>query len=113
MELSDIQMYKIEVYLPVDAVEAVRKALQKSGAGVIGNYDNTFVTSEVTGHWRPLEGADPTIGKIGELETAAELKLETTCRRDKVAAAIKAIREAHPYEEPVIQVVPLLNQFFA
>lgn len=113
MDLNNISIFKIEVFLPVDSLEAIRKALLESGAGVVGNYDNTYVTYQVEGHWRPLSGANPTIGTVGKIESAPEIKLETTCRKENVADALIAIRKAHPYEEPVIQVIPLFNSYFS
>ena len=57
--------------------------------------------------WRPLEGTDPYLGRPGQLCRAEEIKIEVCCpaaRLDKTLAAVKA---AHPYEEPVINVLPL------
>ncbi len=112
MNINDFSEVKIEVYLPAEHLEALRLALVHVNAGVIGNYDNVFSTTEVTGHWRPLEGAHPFQGKPGEIEIAPEIKLEVNCHRKHVSAALQAIRTAHPYEEPLVRVIPILNQFF-
>ncbi|HSM24234.1 MAG TPA: hypothetical protein VK856_05170 [Anaerolineaceae bacterium] len=112
MNLHDITQVKIEVYLPVENLEEMRKALTESKAGIVGNYDNVFATTQVTGHWRPLTGANPYLGKTGVLETAPEIKLEINCDIEHVAKSLQAIRAAHPYEEPLIRVIPILNQFF-
>lgn len=112
MDINDFTEVKIEVYLPEDFLEDIRKALHSAQAGFVGNYDNVFATIQVTGHWRPLVGADPYQGKIGEMETAPEIKIEINCERKHVTAALKAIRAAHPYEEPLIRVTPILNNFF-
>lgn len=109
---DNLNEVKIEVFLPPEAVETVCKALTSEKAGVIGNYDNTYATTEVTGHWRPLENASPYIGTIGEIETAREIKLEVNCRVEYVPAVLKAIRAAHPYEEPLINVLPVINFLF-
>ncbi len=112
MIIDDVNIFKIEVYLPPEHLETLRKALLDAKAGIVGNYDNVFATTEVTGHWRPLEGAHPFQGKFGEIEIASEIKLEINCAREHVRAALQAIRSAHPYEEPLIRVIPILNQFF-
>ncbi len=112
MNINDFKELKIEVYLPANHLEAVRIALLNAGAGIVGNYDNVFSTTAVTGHWRPLDGANPFQGKLGEIEIASEIKLEVNCDRKRVSAVLKAIRTAHPYEEPLIRVIPILNQFF-
>ncbi len=112
MKLDEIKVVKIEIYLPADNLEVMRIALQKAKAGIVGNYDNVFAITQVTGHWRPLEGANPYLGQVGELETAPEIKMELNCEIQYVKTALQAIRKAHPYEEPLIRVIPILNQYF-
>jgi hypothetical protein len=34
------------------------------------------------------------------------------CARDLVPTALKVVRRAHPYETPVVNIVPLLNHLF-
>ena len=41
---------------------AARCAFAKAGAGAIGDYDRCAFTSPGTGTFRPLAGANPTIG---------------------------------------------------
>ncbi len=112
MNLNTVTYFKIEVYLPAEYLEATRLALTAAQAGIVGNYDNVFATTQVTGHWRPLPGSDPFQGNVGEMETAPEIKLEVNCKKEHVSATLQAIRAAHPYEEPLIRVIPILNQFF-
>lgn len=112
MNLADIKVVKIEVYLPAENLDEMRIALNNAKAGVVGNYDNVFAITQVTGHWRPLEGANPYLGQTGKLETAPEIKMEVDCDIQYVQDALQAIRKAHPYEEPLIRVIPILNQFF-
>ena len=112
MNMQDFSQVKIEIYIPPDYLDVIRLALEKSQAGVIGNYDNCFATSEVEGHWRPFENANPFLGTPGEIETAREIKLEVNCHRKYVSAVLKAIRAVHPYEEPLINVLPVINFLF-
>lgn len=112
MNLDDIKVVKIEVYLPAENLEEIRNAITASNAGIVGNYDNVFAVTKVTGHWRPLTGANPYLGTTGVLETAPEIKVEINCDIEHVANTLKVIRVAHPYEEPLIRVIPILNQFF-
>ena len=112
MYLNNISDFKIEVYLPAEHLEAIQLALFTANAGIVGNYDNVFTTTQVTGHWRPLEGANPFQGESGKLEIAPEIKLEVNCKMEHVPEVLKAIRDAHPYEEPLIRVIPILNQYF-
>ena len=62
--------------------------------------------SRVTGTWRALDGANPYIGTPGEISEEPEIKVEVTLKAEEVAAAV---RRVHPYEEPVINLIPLLN----
>lgn len=112
MNINDFSEVKIEVYLPEVNLAQLQSALHQAGAGIVGNYDNVFATTKVTGHWRPLEGANPAIGTIGEIETAPEIKLEINCKRELISEVLKAIHANHPYEEPLIRVIPILNKFF-
>lgn len=112
MNLNTVSDFKIEVYLPAEYLETIQLALTAAQAGIVGNYDNVFATTQVTGHWRPLPGSDPFQGSIGEMETAAEIKLEVNCKKKHVSATLEVIRAAHPYEEPLIRVIPILNQYF-
>lgn len=36
-----------------------------------------------------------------------ELKAEVTCRTERLKETLAAIKKVHPYEEPVINVIPL------
>jgi hypothetical protein len=66
----------------------------------------------VRGFFRPREGANPFEGKVGELNEVVEYKLEVNCRRELVTEVLKVIKSVHPYEEPVVNVIPLANHFF-
>ena len=98
---------KLEIFVPESHLEQIRAALRSVDAGHIGNYDSCLSYHPVTGCWRPLEGTHPWLGQAGELCTAPELKVEVTCRAEQAEAAIAAVKAAHPYEEPVINAIPL------
>ena len=98
---------KLEIFVPESHLEAVREALRRVDAGHIGRYDSCLSWHPVTGCWRPLEGTHPWLGQAGELCTAPELKVEVTCRAEQAEAAIAAVKAVHPYEEPVINAIPL------
>lgn len=102
-----MKTYKIVVYVPAADGEAVRHAMGEAGAGRIGKYDCCSFTVRGMGRFRPLAGANPTIGAVGRLETVEEERIETVCAGDRLEAVIKAIRAAHPYEEPAIDVYPI------
>ena len=62
------------------------------------------------GSFIPNEKAKPHIGKREKLEFVEEEKLEFVCEFANVKNVILALRKAHPYEEPAIDIVPLLEE---
>ncbi len=96
--------YKITTFVPDTAANTVAEALYAAGAGAIGVYSHCGFMTEGVGTFLPLEGANPAIGKQGQLERVSEIRLETVVAADKVAAVIAALRNAHPYETPAFDV---------
>jgi putative NIF3 family GTP cyclohydrolase 1 type 2 len=54
-----------------------------------------------------LKGASPFIGAVGELEEIEEIRLETLVVTGMESVAIRALKEAHPYEEVAYDLIPL------
>lgn len=108
----EFQYCKMEIFVPEAHLPAIQKALQEVDAGHIGNYDSCMSVSTVTGYWRPLEGCDPYIGNVGEISCEPEVKVEVTVYTEAVDQTIAAVKKAHPYEEPVINVIPLWKTSF-
>lgn len=106
----DIKRVKIFVTVPAENLEAVRDAVCKAGAGIIGNYSYCSASTKCTGTFIPNNQANPHIGERGRLEFVEEEKLEAVCSVKKVRVVIAALRAAHPYEEPAIDIVPLLDE---
>ena len=52
-------------------------------------------------------GSEPYLGQVGALSTEPELKVEVTCRREKLDETLRAVKAVHLYEEPVINVIRL------
>lgn len=102
-------MKKLVFFVPKDDAEKVKNAIFNAGAGTIGNYDRCSFEIEGVGQFRPNSGAKPHIGQVGNIEKVLELKVETICPDTKVTQVIKALREAHPYEEPAIDLYQLEN----
>ncbi|KKW11833.1 MAG: hypothetical protein UY51_C0005G0074 [Candidatus Jorgensenbacteria bacterium GW2011_GWB1_49_9] len=101
------QNVKIVVFVPETHAESVREAMGKAGAGRIGNYTSCSFSTRGIGRFRPEEGANPSIGKIGELEKVNEEKVEMVCQRNKIKDVINAVKKVHPYEEVALDVFPL------
>ncbi len=108
MPKRQAKMLKLIVFVPQTHVENVRIAVCQAGAGKIGpNYDNCTFLSAGIGTFRPLKGAKPAIGKIGQLERVGEARLETIVPASKIKAVIKALKNVHPYEEIAYEVYKL------
>jgi dinuclear metal center YbgI/SA1388 family protein len=100
---------KLVVFVPRDAAAPVRAAVAAAGAGQMGNYDHCTWTTTGVGRFRPLEGADPAVGIVGNLEMVEEERIETVMPRRLRAAVIAAMRSAHPYEQPAYDVIELAD----
>jgi dinuclear metal center YbgI/SA1388 family protein len=101
---------KLTVFVPADAAAPVRAAIAEAGAGRIGDYDfASFTSAPGEGRFRPLDGADPAIGTIGELEVVSEVRIEVVLARSLRPAVVRAMLAAHPYEEPAYDVVALAD----
>ena len=95
---------KIVVFVPADEAATVREAMSRAGAGWIGNYRECSFHVAGEGGFRPIEGANPTIGRVGTRETVAELRLEMICPGEHLPRVIEAIYASHTYEEPAFDV---------
>ncbi|MEI0611038.1 cytochrome C biogenesis protein [Brachyspira pilosicoli] len=108
----DFKKVKIEVYIPEEYRDKLREALNDIGVLGVGNYDNVMSVTKVTGYWRPLKNANPFDGEINKLSKASEDKIEFAIDIKNVENTVKVIKEVHPYEEPVINIIPLINDRF-
>lgn len=106
----DLKKVKISVTMPRDVVEEVRDAICTEGAGIIGNYTKCSILTKCIGSFMPNSDADPFIGKNNKMEYVEEAKLEVICDVKNVKRVIKRLRETHPYEEPAIEIVPLIDE---
>jgi hypothetical protein len=121
--------------VPETNAEAVRAALAQSKAGNIGNYDSCSFSIKGTGRYllavaschpsdptcalinfvipycrfRPLKGSNPHIGSLGRVEVVDEVKIEVVVREDVLVNSLRALRAAHPYEEPAITVSEVID----
>ena len=107
----NIKRVKIFVTIPVGKTDEIREAICKAGAGQIGsNYEECSYKVVGTGTFRPINDANPFIGSKDNLEFVEEDKLEVICDIDKVKKVVETLRKVHPYEEPAIDIIPLLDE---
>jgi len=95
--------------VPQTHVEEVKNALFAAGAGIIGNYSHCSWQILGQGQFKPLEGSNAFIGKINQIETVAEYKVETVCDDHCIKDVVNALKKAHPYETPSYQIWPLAH----
>jgi hypothetical protein len=98
---------KLVVFVPSDALDAVRDALFAAGAGRIGEYERCSWYAEGTGTFLAGDTASPTVGEGGREERVRELRLETVYPVEREGEVVRALRAAHPYEEPAFDLYPL------
>ena len=97
-------MYKICVFVPENAAEAVKQAMFDAGAGRIGDYDRCCWQTPGQGQFRPLEGSTPYIGEQDRTETVQEFRVEMVCSEASIREVVAALKRSHPYEEPAYDV---------
>ncbi|MBZ5736461.1 Nif3-like dinuclear metal center hexameric protein [Nocardioides sp. TRM66260-LWL] len=100
---------QLSVHVPVAHADRVRAVLADAGAGRLGDYDAASSSVASTGRFRPLAGARPTIGTVGEPETVPEERIDVVLPRASRADVVRAMLAAHPYEEPAYAVVELAD----
>ena len=101
---------KIIVTAPAENANEIKKVLGDAGAGVIGNYSHCSISEKIIGTFKGNDNANPYIGEKNKLEIVQEEKIEVQCDISIVKTVLKKLREIHPYEEPAIDIVPLLDE---
>ena len=106
----DIKKVKIVVTSPEENASEIKQVLGDAGAGLIGNYNYCSTSSECMGEFKGNDKSNPYIGVKNEFETVREVKIEVQCEMEKAKIAVQKLREVHPYEEPVIDIIPLIDE---
>jgi len=109
-ELGSHERCKVVTYVPHDAVDAVRSAMGDAGAGTIGDYTHCSTSIENEGTFIGGTGSDPAVGSAGQLERINERRLMMVSSNRGLPAVLAALRAAHPYEEPPMHVIPLVER---
>lgn len=104
-------LMQLVTFVPEACAEMMRTTLFNAGAGHIGGYDACSFNLAGEGTFRAGEGARPFAGRIGELHTEREVRIETILPRYRQAAVTRALLSVHPYEEPVFDFYPLANSW--
>ncbi|KAF8756390.1 Structural toxin protein [Rhizoctonia solani] len=106
--------YKLVFFTPVGQTQRVLSALFKSvpkelgTVGQIGLYQECAFVSQGTGQFRPMAGANPSMGDIGQAELVQEEKAEVVVSAgpDTVKHVIQELRKASPHSTPTQPAIP-------
>ena len=90
---------KLVVFVPGTHTELVRATLAQAGAGTIGGYADASYSSVGEGRFRPLAGANPAIGQVGQDELVEEVRIEVVVPAGLTRSVAEAVVAVHPYEE--------------
>lgn len=93
------ELYKLVVFVPHSNTAEVMNALFAAGAGGIGHYSECSFRVAGTGTFKGDEATNPAIGKKNVRESVAEERLEMLVPAAQLPAVLKAMQQAHPYEE--------------
>lgn len=102
-------LIKFVTFVPTEYAQKVRQSILEAGAGFIGNYDSCSFNVEGKGTFRAFENANPFVGKIGEIHTENEIRIETIVPSFLINNVIEAMLLAHPYDEATYDIYPLKN----
>ncbi len=97
-------MYKLNFYVPKKEKESVKQALFEIGVGKYKNYDQCSFETLGVGQFRPINGANPFLGKVDKVQRVEEYKVEMLCCDELIKEAIRVLKEAHPYEEVAYEI---------
>ncbi len=103
------KLCKLVVFVPTAYAKSVKQALAKSGAGEIGNYRGCSYSMDGIGAYEATVDAHPFVGEIGALHEERETRIEVILPKQLLSQTLKAMMDAHPYEEPAYDIIPLLN----
>lgn len=104
-------LQKLALFVPKTHIEEVKNALFSAGAGEIGKYKHCSFSSEGNGTFMATEGTNPYVGNVGEIHTEPEFKLEVVFPKHIQSKVVKALLEAHPYEEVAYDIYQLQNKY--
>jgi dinuclear metal center YbgI/SA1388 family protein len=104
-------LQKVVVFAPPEDLPGIARVAFRAGAGQIGNYSECSFFTHGIGTFSCGENTNPTVGMPGSSEAVEEVRLEMVVPREQSAGVVHAIRLAHSYEEPVVDLYPLENSY--
>lgn len=104
-------MWRVQVTVPLAALEAVRAGILAVDRLAAGGYDSGLFEHAVgTEQFRPLPGSSPALGVVGQCQRVAAVIVQFHLPPDQ--ARLQRIIEQgiaphHPWHSPVIEVSPI------
>lgn len=100
---------KLTTYVPSKELDYLRNKLFEAGAGAIGNYNNCSFSNKGIGSFEPQDGAQPSIGTIGQTHFEKESQLHITYDSALEQNILKSLFENHSYDEVAYEIYTLEN----
>lgn len=98
-------MFIVVVYCPLSHVELIKEAMFSAGGGQLGLYEKCSFEYEGFGQFKAMTGAEPFIGKVGEVERVKEIRVEMVCTEGRISQVLVALKASHPYQEPAYHIL--------
>ncbi|MCS4485544.1 Nif3-like dinuclear metal center hexameric protein [Staphylococcus americanisciuri] len=102
--------YKVQVYIPEENAASFKLQLAAQGIATEGNYEHAFFNTKGEGQFRPVGDAQPHIGRMNEIETVCETKIEFMIEASQQSLTKSLITQHHPYETPVFDFIPMQKE---
>ncbi len=101
-----VPVYRVTVFVPPEHAEALRRGICAVDPLQAGDYGEVMWTAAAgEEQFRPLAGARPTLGTVGELSRAPSVRLEFAILREPERLRRvyeQGIRAHHPWEVPAV-----------
>jgi len=111
LEPKTEMLSKLVTFCPLSEASKIRQAIFDAGAGKICNYDCCSYNIDGKGSFRALEGTNPFVGEINQIHFENETRIEVIFPNYLEQKVVKAMIEAHPYEEVAFDLYPLKNSW--
>ncbi len=104
---SEVARFKITIFAPRESTERIIDAASGAGAGLIGAYSRCAFVTGGQGTFYGDDTSNPAVGEPGRQEQVAEDRIEMSLLQSQAKAVVRAVKKAHPYEEPAIDLFAL------
>ncbi len=102
---NDLEQFNMSVYVPESHLVDVQEAVFSAGAGSQGAYSRCSWFVKGTGGFQPRKNANPYLGIAEMDERVEEIRLSFMVDTRNLENVVRALKSAHPYEEPVVDIV--------